>query len=189
MWHEVEILLEEMENFGIPLQESVMISVLSVCRGLGTFVRTPQESGPSSNFIGSNVTAVVSPFNSTSSSISGSSSSSSSGSSTSAGPIYTTTSTTTSTVFPSSNTNLNSNNVSSSISSSSSSSNVESTIPLKVSVSDSMMSSSANVMRSKVNTSQWKRTLWLIENYGLKATNVTESMYTMAMDVCESCGR
>ena len=185
MWHEVEILLEEMENFGIPLQESVMISVLSVCRGLGTFVRTPLESGPSSNIIGSNVTAIVSPLNSTSSSISGSSSSS--GSSTSAGPIYTTTSTTTSTVFPSSNTNLNSNNVSSS--SSSSSSNVESALPIKVSVSDSMMSSSANVMRSKVNTSQWKRTLWLIENYGLKATNVTESMYTMAMDVCESCGR
>ena len=181
MWHEVEILLEEMENFGIPLQESVMISVLSVCRGLGTFVRTPLESGPSSNIIGSNVTAIVSPLNSTSSS--------SSGSSTSAGPIYTSisTSTSTSTVFPSSNTNLNSNNVSSSISSSNS--NLESTLPIKVSVSDSMMSSSANVMRSKVNTSQWKRTLWLIENYGLKATNVTESMYTMAMDVCESCGR
>ena len=33
MWHEVEILLEEMEAFGIPLQESVVISVLNVCRG------------------------------------------------------------------------------------------------------------------------------------------------------------
>lgn len=111
MWHEVEILLEEMEAFGIPLQESVVISVLNVCRGQGGTPKT-----------------------------------------------------------------LDSN----SSSSSSSSSNI-----LK---SDSL-SLGGNDMRTKVTSCQWAKTMWLIENFGLKATNVTESMYTMAMDVCESGGR
>ena len=106
MWHEVEILLEEMEAFGIPLQESVVISVLNVCRGS----QKNQDS----------------------------------------------------------NSNL-----------SSSSDTVK---------SDSL-SLGGNDMRTKVTTCQWAKTMWLIENFGLKATNVTESMYTMAMDVCESGGR
>lgn len=55
--------------------------------------------------------------------------------------------------------------------------------------SDDLAPSGMNDMRSKVTSCQWARTLWLIQNYGLKATNVTESMYTMGMDVCESGGR
>jgi hypothetical protein len=43
MWHEVEVLLEEMQAFGIPLQESVMISVLNVCR---TLLPLPKTSDP-----------------------------------------------------------------------------------------------------------------------------------------------
>lgn len=106
MWHEVEILLEEMEAFGIPLQESVVISVLNVCRG--------SQKNQDSN---------------------------------------------------------------SSLSSSSDT------------VKSDSLSLGGNDMRTKVTTCQWAKTMWLIENFGLKATNVTESMYTMAMDVCESGGR
>jgi hypothetical protein len=36
MWYEVEILLEEMASFDMLLQESIMISVLNVCRGHNT---------------------------------------------------------------------------------------------------------------------------------------------------------
>jgi hypothetical protein len=111
MWHEVEILLDEMEAFGIPLQESVVISVLNVCRG---------QSG-SQKILDSN----------------------------------------------------------SSMSSSSSSDTLKS----------ESLSLGGNDMRTKVTTCQWAKTMWLIQNFGLKATNVTESMYTMAMDVCESGGR
>lgn len=116
MWHEVEILLDEMEVFGIPLQESVVISVLNVCRG--------QVASPK---------------------------------------------------------NLDSNSSTSSNSSSSSDASHVSRVDA--------LPPGGNDMRTKVTTCQWAKTMWLIENYGLKATNVTESMYTMAMDVCESGGR
>jgi hypothetical protein len=111
MWHEVEVLLEEMQAFGIPLQESVMISVLNVCR---TLLPLPKTSDPL--------------------------------------------------------TSLN-------------------TYESSDDHSDDPAPSGMNDMRSKVTSCQWARTLWLIQNYGLKATNVTESMYTMGMDVCESGGR
>ena len=111
MWYEVEILLEEMQAFGIPLQESVMISVLNVCR---TLLPLPKTSDPSTSF---------------------------------------------------------------------------NTYETNDDSSDESVLPGMNDMRSKVTSCQWARTLWLIQNYGLKATNVTESMYTMGMDVCESGGR
>lgn len=113
MWHEVEILLEEMQAFGIPLQESVMISILNVCRTLLPIQKTSDSS----------------------------------------------------TTFNTYAINDDSN------------------------ISDDSVLLAMNDMRSKVTSCQWSKTLWLIQNYGLKATNVTESMYTMGMDVCESGGR
>ena len=106
MWHEVEILLDEMEAFGIPLQESVVISVLNVCRGSALSKGSVELSSGTDDDLPKGFESVPS-----------------------------------------------------------------------------------NDMRSKVTTCQWARALWLIENYGLKATNVTESMYTMAMDVCENDSR
>ena len=107
MWHEVETLLDEMEAFGLPLQESVIISVLNVCRGQFASARTLDLSSYGDNNAGNG------------------------------GSVTT----------------------------------------------------GSSDMRSKVTTCQWAGALWLIENYGLRAANVTESMYTMAMDVCESGGR
>jgi hypothetical protein len=120
MWYEVEILLKEMEVFGIPLQESIVISVLNVCRG--------QYSPMDKNQFSRNLEAT--------------------------------------TIIP----------------------EIYDNLPRKMDNSVALHSTVSDI-RSKITTCQWARTLWLIENYGLKATNVTESMYTMAMDVCESGGR
>ena len=132
MWHEVEILLDEMEAFGIPLQESVVISVLNVCRGQSAAIKSNMESSSGS---GSGAEFDLSMRGSESIGITSSSPTSSSS---------------------------------------------------QTSFSAQSSTYIVNDMRSKVTTCQWARTLWLIENYGLRATNVTESMYTMAMDVCES---
>lgn len=134
MWHEVEILLDEMEAFGIPLQESVVISVLNVCRGQSAAIKSNMESSSGSGS-GSGAEFDLSMRGSESIGITSSSPTSSSS---------------------------------------------------QTSFSAQSSTYIVNDMRSKVTTCQWARTLWLIENYGLRATNVTESMYTMAMDVCES---
>ena len=58
MWNEVETLLAEMEQYGLPLQESIIISVINSCRGQGQrdfFERTDRPTTsifPTTNVVG-----------------------------------------------------------------------------------------------------------------------------------------
>lgn len=134
MWYEVEILLEEMAGFDMLLQESIMISVLNVCRGHNTDKNNIKNNIDEDFYsikgdVGELIKGGDGAFK-----------------------------------------------------------NFEVEFPKEEYLDEESLENavSKDEMRRKVTTCQWERTLWLIKNYGLRTTNVTESMYTMAMDVCES---
>ena len=145
MWKEVETLLTEMEQHGLPLQESVIISVINSCRGLPAGAEkdrpdvfssySPSSSSPSSSSF--SVPAVGAAAASIDMS----------------DDEY---------AFPASS---------------------------MANVNTIAMTAEADELRAKASVCQWPRAQWIIEKYGLKVANVTESMYTMAMDVCQGVKR
>ena len=58
------------------------------------------------------------------------------------------------------------------------------------SIPESVLISVINICRDKdrnpSSLPNWSRALWLIEKWARKVTDATDSLYTMAMDVCES---
>ena len=103
MWKEVELLLNEMPELNVPLSESVLLSVINVCRISSQRQNTKTSIKRISNQ--QNVTT--------------------------------------------------------------------GTIRVKESIF------------SDTNSWPWQRSIWLVENWALQCSNVTESVFTMAMDVCE----
>lgn len=103
MWKEVELLLNEMPELNVPLSESVLLSVINVCRISSQRQNTKTSIKRISNQ--QNVTT--------------------------------------------------------------------GTIRVKESIF------------SDTNSWPWQRSIWLVDNWALQCSNVTESVFTMAMDVCE----